>query len=367
MNEKIFLTEIERKIFNEEFENILYRSDVFNFDSFRDVIKLRENINQLIKRDLLSKNIFLLDLILIEWLKYKHPLIWESLINEYYLFSYRVDEQMKIIEKIEKSSEVSISRSFNESDENIKKRIENFVNKLKSLLSNDPFSLKSVTELILYLIDIEFEGYQLSTFNKDPQKIKDMFFQASEKILEIKPSIYITIHRLNTFFTNFSRTEGEPKKEINKETKNVLIFKRLFRLHNLKIYLIYLDIQDYLIKIDDEKFKTLPEIIECFENKREEFENKIISEYTKDLYKIPDGNLISIRNSFLEEILIDIISYIDPNYLRIINDIYKKIEDKIEKEKGKIGIKNAESAKESLKGIYNDLQQVEEYFKQLNQ
>jgi hypothetical protein len=363
MNKKIFLTGLERKIFDEEFENILYRSDVFNFDSFRDVIKLREQTNQLIEFDLLGKNIFLLDLILIEWLKYKHPLIWESLMNECYLFSYRVDEQRKILEDIETSNEVSTFRAFNENAENIKKRVENFVNKLKNLLSDDPFLLKSVTELILYLIDIEFEGYQLSTFYKDPQKIKDMFFQASEKILGIKPSIYITMPRLNKFFTNFSRTEGESKKEINKETKNVLIFKRLFRLHNLKIYL---DIQDYLIKIDDEKFKTLPEIIECFENKREEFENKIISEYTKDLYKIPDGNLISIRNLFLEEILIDIISYIDTNYLGI-NDIYKKIEDKIEKEKGKIGIKNAEAAKESLKGIYNDLQQVEEYFKQLNQ
>jgi hypothetical protein len=364
MNEKIFLTEIERKIFNEEFENILYRSDVFNFDSFRDVIKLRENINQLIKRDLLSKNIFLLDLILIEWLKYKHPLIWESLMNEYYLFSYRVDEQRKIIEEIEKSSEVSISRSYNESGENIKKRIENFVNKLKSLLSNDPFLLKSVTELILYLIDIEFEGYQLSTFNKDPQKIKDMFFQASEKILGIKPSIYITMPRLNKFFTNFSRTEGESKKEINKETKNFLIFKRLFRLHNLKIYL---DIQDYLIKIDDKKFKTLPEIIDCFENKREEFEEKIINEYTKDLYKIPDGWLIKIRDSFLEEILINIISYINFGYLKLTRDIYERIDIEIEKNKGKIGIKNYEIAKKDLEEIFKDLQQVEEYFKQLNQ
>jgi len=364
MNKKIFLTGLERKIFDEEFENILYRSDVFNFDSFRDVIKLREQTNQLTEFDLLGKNIFLLDLILIEWLKYKHPLIWESLMNEYYLFSYRVDEQRKILEDIETSNEVLTFRSFNESDENIKKRIENFVNKLKTLLSNDQLSLKSVVELILYLIDIELEGYQTGTLDRNPKKIKNMFFQASEKILEIKPSIYITIPRLNTFFTNFSRTEGEPIKEKNKDTKNVLKFKRLFRLHNLKIYL---DIQDYLIKIDDKKFETLPEIIDCFKNKREEFEDKIISEYTKDLYKIPDGNLISIRNSFLEEILIDIISYIDPNYLRIINDIYKKIEDKIEKEKGKIGIKNAESAKESLKGIYNDLQKVEEYFKQLNQ
>jgi len=361
MNKKIFLTELERKVFDEEFENILYRSDVFNFDSFRDVIKLREQTNQLIKLDLLGKNIFLLDLILIEWLKYKHPLIWESLMNEFLLFCYKVDLQREVL-KGEKLTKISIQRSF--SDKDLNERIENFVDKLKNLLSNDPFLLKSVTELILYLIDLEFEGYQQDTLINERAEVKDIFLKKTEEILKIKPSIHITMNRLNNFFTNFSRTEGEPIKEKNKETKNALKFKRLFRLHNLKIYL---DIQDYLIKIDDEKFNTLPEIIECFENKRDEFENKIISEYTKDLYKIPDGNLISIKNPFLEEILIDIISYSDPNYLRIIKDIYKKIEDKIEKEKGKIGIKNAEAAKESIKGIYNDLQQVEEYFKQLNQ
>jgi len=357
MNKNIFLTELEKKIFDEEFETILYRSSIFNFDSFRDVIKLREQINQLIKFDLLGKNIFLLDLILIEWLKYKHPLIWESLMNEHLLFCYKVNLQRELL-KGEELTDVSIQRSF--SDKDLNERIENFVDKLKDLLSNDPFLLKSVTELILYLIDIEFEGYQPGTLIKERAEVKDIFLEKTEKILKIKPSIYITTNRLNTFFTNFSRTEGEFKKEINKETKNALKFKRLFRLHNLKIYL---GAQDYLIKIDDKKFKTLPEIIDCFENKREEFEEKIINDYTKDLYKIPDGNLISIRNSFLEEILIDIISYIDAYYLRIIKDIYKKIEDKIEKEKNKIGIKNAEVVKESLKEIYNDLHQVEEYFK----
>jgi energy-coupling factor transporter ATP-binding protein EcfA2 len=356
-DKNIFLTELEKKIFDEEFETILYRSSIFNFDSFRDVIKLREQINQLIKFDLLGKNIFLLDLILIEWLKYKHPLIWESLMNEHLLFCYKVDLQRELL-KGEELTDVSIQRSF--SDKDLNERIENFVDKLKDLLSNDPFLLKSVTELILYLIDIEFEGYQPGTLIKERAEVKDIFLEKTEKILKIKPSIYITTNRLNTFFTNFSRTEGEFKKEINKETKNALKFKRLFRLHNLKIYL---GAQDYLIKIDDKKFKTLPEIIDCFENKREEFEEKIINDYTKDLYKIPDGNLISIRNSFLEEILIDIISYIDAYYLRIIKDIYKKIEDKIEKEKDKIGIKNAEVVKESLKEIYNDLHQVEEYFK----
>jgi hypothetical protein len=358
MNEKIFLTEIERKIFNEEFENILYRSDVFNFDSFRDVIKLRENINQLIKRDLLSKNIFLLDLILIEWLKYKHPLIWESFMNEFLLFCYKVDLQRKLLED-EKLTEILIQKSFNDKDLN--ERIEIFVNKLKNLLSNDPFLLKSVTELILYLIDIEFKGYQQGTLINERAEVKDIFLKKTEEILRIKPSIHITMPRLHTFFTNFSRTEGEPIKEKNKDTENALKFKRLFRLHNLTIYL---GLQDYLIKIDDKKFKTLPEIIECFENKKEEFEEKIINEYSINLYK---KRVISIKNSFLEEILIDIISHIDPNYLRIIKDIYKKIENKIEEDKGKIGIENYETAKGGLEGIYKNLQQVEEYFKQLNQ
>jgi hypothetical protein len=361
MNKKIFLTELERKIFDEEFNNVLYMSEVFNFDSFRDVIKLREEISQLIKFDLLGKNIFLLDLILIEWLKYKHPLIWESLMNEHFLFCYKVDLQIEVL-KGENLTQTSIQRSF--SDKDLNERIENFVDKLKSLLSNDPVSLKSVVELILYLIDIKFEGYQPGTLSNERAEIKDIFLKKTEEILKIKPSIYITMPRLNTFFTNFSRTEGEPKKEINKETKNVLIFKRLFRLHNLKIYL---DIQDYLIKIDDKKFKTLPEIIACFENKREEFEEKIISEYTKDLYKIPDGWLIKIRDSFLEEILINIVSYINFGYLKLTRDIYERIDIEIEKNKGKIGIKNYERAKKDLEEIFKDLQQVEEYFKQLNQ
>ena len=351
MNKKIFLTEKEKEIFKDEFDTILYYSDIFNFDNLRDIVKLKENISVLIQADLLSENIYLLDLILIEWLKYKHPLIWQNLMNEYDLFCYENDLREEMFQN-KNLSEKKTERIFdtNQKNINIEKRIENFVNKLKNLLSGDQLLLKSVIELIFYLTDIE------------NNEVKELFRKKAEEILKIKLSSYITIPRLNDFFVNFRLTEGEHIKEKNKEIKNTLKFKRLFRLHNLKIYL---GVQNYLIKIGDKKFYTLPGVIDCFEKKREEFEEKIIMEYTQDLENIPDGELVSIRNPFLEEILIGIISYIDYNYLTIVKDIYKKIENKIG-EKEKIGVENTETAQKNLEKIFNDLQEIKDYFKKLN-
>jgi len=344
-NKNIFLTELKKKIFDEEFETILYRSSIFNFDSLRDVIKVRENIKQLTNFDLLSKNIFLIDLILIEWLKYKHPLIWEILSKEYYLFCWKEDLRENIFDK--NLTEGEIERVF--SDKNIDKKVENFVNKLKNLLSGDQLMLKSVAESIFYLI---YVGVKDERILEGTNNIEEIFRKKVEEILEIKLSVYIKM--------------GRPfeKAEKDKLTLNILKFKRLFRLHNLKIYL---GLQDYLIKIDEKKFKTLSEIIENLKSNREEFEEKIITHYSKDLYKIPDGNLVSIRDSLLEEILIEVISRMDSNYLTTVENIYKKIENKIEKDESKIGSENVKRAKEDLRKIFENLQKIKMEFNQLNQ
>jgi len=342
-NKNIFLTELEKKIFDEEFETILYRSSIFNFDSLRDVIKLRENVKQLINLDLLSGNIFLIDLILIEWLKYKHPLIWEILSNEYYLFCPRRDIEKEIFNK--KLTEIEIEKVF--FGKNIDKRVENFVNKLRNLLSEDQLELKSVSELIYYLIYVDVKSERNLEGNEN---VEEIFSKKVEERLGIKLSVYLRMGRFEM-------------KEKDKKTENILKFKRLFRLHNLKIYL---GLQDYLIKIDEKKFKTLSEIIDNLKNNKEEFEEKIINEYTKDLYKIPEETLISIRDLFLEEILIDIISHMKPDYLTMVEDIYKKIENRIEKDEDKIGSKNVERAKENLKEIFKKLSEAKIDFNQLN-
>jgi hypothetical protein len=365
MRENIFFNDLEKTIFKKEFEKVLYFSSIFEFEGFRDIVKLLKCTKEIINVNLLIHNVFLLDLILIEWLKYKHPLIWEILTRKNKLFLYKKDISKLLLypELSEPIDDSTISISFG--DENLKKEISSFiqkVHKIKELgpsLFGDEIEAKRIIEIIFYLINIEFSRYQPDTLVYSKEILK-IILKDFEKSFKIKPSIYLLYSDLDEYF--IERLENKIIFK-NQYMKSILNFKRLFRLHNFKIYL---GLKNYLIKIDDKEFYTLHEIIDYFTNNRNAFEVKIINDYTKELYKIPDGNLISIRNPLLEEILINIISYIDPNYLRIIRDIYKKIEDEIEKEKGKIGIKNAEAAKESIKGIYNDLQQVEEYFKQLN-
>ena len=137
----------------------------------------------------------------------------------------------------------------------------------------------------------------------------------------------------------------------------------MFRLHNIEIYL---GLKNYLIKINDKEFKTIAEIIDYFKNNQEEFKEKVINHYLEYLKNIPDGQLPSIRDSFLEEILINVIAYQDPNFLRIVKSIYEELKERIEKNKGIIGIENSETAKNSIDEIIEELEKVEEYFSKLN-
>uniref|UniRef100_A0A7C3N6D1 KAP NTPase domain-containing protein n=1 Tax=candidate division WOR-3 bacterium TaxID=2052148 RepID=A0A7C3N6D1_UNCW3 len=310
----------EKNLTIELLKSILNSTSIFNFESFRDVIYLTENVKQIINSDQkISKNIFLLDIILIEWLKFKHPLVWEILIRNYVLFIDKKDLDLSLLNEKNEQCKRMLLGYFSESE--IESMLDNFLEKINSMIGKNIIDLESVIETIYFLISFEDKKND----DEDPNtKFIEIFKKVTKNILNLKETGSFENNNINDFIDNIFQN-----KENILYMKRILRFKRFFRFHNIEFYFGF---RENIVELEERKFDSLSEIIEFFTNDYENFKNEIVKHYEKNLEKVMNEKSLIIRDKLLEEILYGIIGWENQNnkgkVLNIYNDIKQTIEEK---------------------------------------
>lgn len=311
-------------------------TDVLNFRNYREVISLVEEV----KTHYLKDEVYLIDLIFILWLKLKNPLVYEFVLDEYAFFTSRKDLVAAVFDE-------STSRKIQAIpiDENtLNKELERIFNTIKNLVSNDLAEYNRLKNLLYFLYNPgEYMTIPLSKEEKEEKEEKDIHWV----LRTFYPS---------GFFERLSHDPDEPGFNFFKDMFyfNLIKFKRLFRLHNIEKHL---NLRKYLIIFDEEyKISNIDEFLKKFEENFDELKQRIINYYLKDLHNIKDGDLLNIRDSFIEEILIEIISYKSTEDMEKVKEIYEELKSKIEKDEY-IGKYNKEKA---LSGINKILEEIEE-------
>lgn len=335
-NQFLFQANSEKTIVLEKIKELKMHTYIFTFNTIRELKKPLESIKSIINGDLryLAEEIWFVDLIIIEWLKVKHPFVWHIIKNNYILLANENDVEKEIFQKVlpgkTDKDHLIKSNQFIEKEKiisELKSRIFDEINKI----INNNMEYIAVSSALAYLINIEWEGGFLGNDFKKITGIDSTFLAES----------------------NPYPRGNESKDEFS---KNLVYFKRLFRLHNIKLYL---GVRQYLYKFDD--FYKVLNINDCLEKVHKDemfpdFKEKIISSYISEVYPIKDGFLKGFDNDFWEEILTKIISYYNSKCSDRIFEIYNCMKEKVKKDQNI----DDENKKEMLDRIYKILKNLKE-------
>lgn len=293
---------------------ILHSTSIFNFNSFRDVIMLIENVKKILNSsEKISKNIFLLDIILIEWLKFKHPLVWEALLDNYVLFFYKGDMDFQLLNRPDEKFEKFLLSSFvNNKREQM---INDFLTNIKTLIGNNILDFESVINTICFLIDFYYDE---DNNNEESLKVLECFNEQLKKDFKIECSSL-----LKDYMKGLIKNNSNDRQYVLHLIR-ILQFKRFFRYHNIKFYFGFSEI---LLDLGEKKFKNLNEIIESFKIDKN-FEEIIKKYYINNIEKVENEGEVSIRNKLLEEVLFGIIGCTNENIYSIHAFIKEKIKEK---------------------------------------
>ncbi|MEM5832124.1 MAG: hypothetical protein QXT38_02320 [Candidatus Aenigmatarchaeota archaeon] len=309
----------EFKICLEKIKEIKEFAYVFNFDSYREVIHLIEELEKDKKLDWFEQ-IYLVDLILFDWLKIKYPLILEEIKSRYRLFVIRnslsMEEKNQDIDTVlniwsSRKEELGFDKAYEQS-------LENVLFKIYKLVGENINDYKVVMNILCFLT--ENFGFEKDFFKRG-------YFKNIPAVeIDFAINDLCPYNLKDILLKKFSENNSLKEKIINVNKFCVLFdemffIKRLFNLYNIEVYL---GIKKYIFSSKKIKIESLNGLKNIFhlEDKFHSFKNSFIEHkfYIEEEKKLRFVPYIEDVDKFL----LYYVSLCGENYYNKIENLYKE-------------------------------------------